>query len=136
MSTSRKDRPTRIPFALVCLLLSTACARPVARTPFPAAPTAPEGLKVHVVNDYTLDARIYLVRGTTRIPLGTVGSAERRTFRISTAELGHRGDVRLLADPVGEAVPYATDVIQVAPGQRVEWRLAHALNYSSVVVRW
>jgi hypothetical protein len=116
--------------------LLSGCVPPAASDPYRVAPSGAESLMVEVYNDHVMDMRVYLVRGGTPIPLGSVGSAERRVFRISSAELGHTGYIRLMADPLGSRETYTSDVIQVVAGQRVEWRLAHALALSSVTVRW
>jgi len=122
--------------ALALLALSAACAPPPAPSPFRPVPTNASGLTVEVSDDHVLDMRIYLVRGTVPIPLGSVGSGERRVFSVSAAELGQAGAIRLMADPLGSQDRFTTDLIQVAPGQRVVWRLAHRLSLSSVTVRW
>ncbi len=117
--------------------LLTACASANAPSPFERVSPEAEGLGITVVNDHVMDMRIYLLRGTVPIPVGSVGSAERRDFRLSPSELGHMGDIRLMAEPVGGLEqPYLSEVIQVAPGQRLEWHLAHRLSLSSVTIRW
>lgn len=136
MSTLAHARPCVAALSLALSLVLKGCVPAPAADPYRPAPAVGEGLTVAVTNDHVLDMRIYLVRGSVPIPLGSVGSAEHRVFRISPAELGHMGDIRLMADPLGRREPYVSDPIQVAPGQRVEWRLAHRLGLSSVTLRW
>jgi len=120
---------------LAVAALLDACASAPTPDPFRRTSPAAQGLSITVENDNVLDVRIYLLRGSVPIPIGSVGSAERRVFRLSSAELGHMGDIRLMADPLGSEERYVTNVIQVAPGQRLEWRIAHRLSLSSVTVR-
>jgi hypothetical protein len=120
----------------LALLAGSACAPRAAHDPFRPTPTGSGGITVEVVDDHVLDMRVYLVRGVTPIPLGSVGSGERRVFRVSAAELGQSGAIQLMADPLGSQDRFVTEPIQVAPGQRVAWRLAHRLSLSSVTVRW
>lgn len=128
----------RIRRGALYLLLSavSACAPKAAPDPFRPVPAGSVGITVEVVDDHVQDMRVYLVRGSTPIPLGSVGSGERRVFRVSPAELGQSGAIRLMADPLGSQDRFVTEPIQVAPGQRVIWRLAHRLSLSSVTVRW
>jgi len=129
-------RGSRAAFALVLLALSAACAPRATPDPFRPPPANAEGLTVEVADDHVLDMRVYLVRGVTPIPLGAVGSGEHRVFHVSAAELGQSGEIRLMADPLGSQDRFVTEPIQISPGQRVVWRLAHRLSLSSVTVRW
>jgi len=113
-----------------------ACASAPSHDPFGETAPAASGLVIAVENDNVLDVRVYVLRGNVPIPVGSVGSAERRVFRLSPAELGHMGALRLIAEPLGSRERYVSDVIQVAPGERVEWHLAHRLSLSSVTVRF
>ena len=92
---------------------------------------APGGAVLTVTNGHVQDMRIYLLRGATRIPLGSVSSAEHRTFALPTSMIGHMGEIRLMADPLGDRSTYESGVIPVGPGDRVEWRLAPSLSLSS-----
>jgi len=123
-------------FVLVLLAFSAGCASPATPSPFRPPPANAEGLTVEVSDDHVLDMRVYLVRGVTPIPLGSVGSGEHRVFHVSAAELGQSGEIRLMADPLGSQDRFVTEPIGVSPGQRVVWRLAHRLSLSSVTVRW
>ena len=133
-----RSRARRIAAAAFCgaSMLVSACASAHAPDPFQGSAAPRRGLEITVVNDNVVDMRIYLLRGSVPIPIGSVGSAERRGFRISPAELGSIGGIRLKADPLaGLGQPYVSEVIQVAPGQHLEWHLAHRLALSSVTVR-
>jgi len=129
-------RGSRTAVALLLLALSAACAPRTAPSPFRTRPANAEGVTVEVSDDHVLDMRVYLIRGVTPVPLGSVGSGERRVFHVSAAELGQSGEIRLMADPLGSQDRFVTEPISVSPGQRVVWRLAHRLSLSSVTVRW
>ena len=95
----------------------------------------PGGVLLTVTNSHVQDMRIYLLRGTTRIPLGSVSTGERRTFTLPTAMIGHGGAIRLGADPLGDRHMHESEVIPVGLGDQVEWRLAPSLSLSSFWVR-
>jgi len=81
------------------------------------------------------DMRIYLIRGSAPIALGSVGTMEQRTFALPTAVLGHSGTIRLMADPLGSRATFTSDYIPAAPGDHVRWILAPSLTLSRISVR-
>ena len=95
----------------------------------------PGGVLVSVENHHVLDVRIYVVRGTTLIPLGTVGTLERRTFALPSGLAGGFGTLRLAADPVGSAEMHGSPEIAADVGDHVEWRLEANLRMSRFDVR-
>lgn len=95
----------------------------------------PGGALITVENRHVLDMRVYLVRGSNPLPLGTVGTLERRTFPIPTAMLGHQGFVRLMADPVGSRDTHTSDWIPATPGDHLRWTLEPSLTLSTFSVR-
>lgn len=96
---------------------------------------APGGVSLIVTNGHVQDMRIYLLRGATRIPLGSLSTGERRAFALPTAMIGHTGVIRLGADPLGSRDMYESELIPVGLGEQVEWRLAPSLGLSSYSVR-
>jgi hypothetical protein len=84
---------------------------------------------------HVLDMRVYLLRGATQMPLGSVGTLEKRTFAVPSSMVGHDGTVRLVADPMGSRQTYVSDYIQAALGDRVTWSLAPNLKLSQYSVR-
>jgi hypothetical protein len=133
-----RDRVVRRASALA-LTLSTltlwACAYPQAGPFGSRAAPPPGGALVTVENQHVLDMRVYLIRGVTPIALGSVGTLERRTFKLSTSMIGHGGTIRLRADPLGSRVTFTSDVIPAAPGDHVSWTLAPSLTLSYFSVR-
>jgi hypothetical protein len=88
-----------------------------------------------VENQHLQEMRVYLIRGSTPIALGSVGTMERRTFTLPTALLGHGGVLRLMADPLGSRATFTSDWIPAAPGDHVRWTLAPSLKLSTHSVR-
>lgn len=86
-------------------------------------------------NRHVQDMRVYLIRGYTPIPLGSVGTLERRTFTLPTSMIGHGGTIQLMADPLGSRRTYTSDPIHAVPGDHVRWTLAPSLALSSFSVR-
>lgn len=95
----------------------------------------PGGALVTVENRHVLDMRVYLIRGSTPIPLGSVSTLERRTFVVPSSLLGHSGTLRLMADPLGSTATFTSDWIPAAPGDWVEWKLEPNLRLSHFSVR-
>lgn len=95
----------------------------------------PGGALITVTNGHVQDMRVYLIRGSTPIPLGSVSTLERRTFAVPTSQLGHTGTVRLMVDPLGSRQTFTSDWIPAVAGDHVEWSLAPNLKLSRVSVR-
>lgn len=114
-------------------LLATGCAsageRP-ARSGFDDGNTT-----IRVTNNNWSDMTIYLVRHGTRQRLGMVTSQGVGIFRVPAHAVESASDVRLIADPIGSSVTYASEPIMISPGQEMEWRLENAINLSSFWVR-
>lgn len=124
--------------ALAAILLSLplgACMSSQLGAHKPLDRPTPGGALVTVQNQNVLDVRVYLIRGSTPIPLGSVGTLERRTFVIPSSQLGHSGSLRLMADPLGSTQTFVSDWISAVPGDLVEWRLEPNLKLSRVSVR-
>lgn len=136
--THTKPRPC---LSTILVLLATslplgACMSSQLGANVPSSDVAtPRGILLTVENQHPQDIRVYLIRGETPIPLGSVRTLERRTFAVSTAILGHSGAVRLIADPLGSTQRHASVPIPAAAGDRVEWRLESNLKLSSFTVR-
>ena len=96
---------------------------------------APRGALLTVENQHVQDMRVYLVRGSTPIALGSVSTMERRTFTIPTSVLGNSGSIRLMADPLGSRGTFTSDFIPANPGDHVRWTLAPSLALSRFTVR-
>lgn len=112
------------------LLLAAACAHRAA--PEPVAPDARSML--HVVNHHWLDVNIIVEHDGQRSRLGTVTATSAKDFVFPRGMIGSMGEVRLIADPVGESGSIITDRIVVKPGTEVSWTLESSLQRSSLAV--
>lgn len=88
---------------------------------------------ITVRNDNWLDVAVYLVRGTSRLRIGTVSSTTSRTFRIPLEGIGTT-PLQVLADPIGENRQYVTDPVVLSPGQRLEVKVGSPLSFSSFAI--
>lgn len=121
---------------LLSLLFGSACAAgPRADGSTPPGGDASAALTLEVENGFFYDVRVYLVRGSSPIPLGVVGSATTRRFRLDRARLGTSGRLRLLADPFGGSPAFLADPVELPAEGVLVWRLAHRLGFSTFDVR-
>lgn len=115
---------------LPALVLVSACGRHHASGP--PAPLVPAVL--HVENHHWLDVDLYVLHDGQRGHLGTVTATSTKVFTIPRSMIGSMGEVRLIADPVGERGTLTTDIIVVKPGTQVYWTLESSLDRSSLSV--
>lgn len=97
-----------------------------------AAPREARAVALHVINGHAVDVRVFLVQGSTRLRLGTVGSFEQRTFGIGTAQLGGGGWATLAVQPLGERHAIVLEPIDVRGGDALELRVVNRLNLSTL----
>jgi hypothetical protein len=90
---------------------------------------------LQVSNNNWSDMTVYLVRGTMRQRLGTVGSLTTSRFKLPEHIFTSPDPVRLVADPIGGARTYTSPPVLIGPGQTVEWRLENNVALSSYFVR-
>lgn len=112
-------------------LLATACS-PGTRSPYTPAPAS--SVDVVVDNQFVEDVHVYLLRGEGKILLGTVGSFERRTFRVGQALLPLLEPLRLRVRSLG-GQSFTAEPVLADRGDRVLWRLGPRLELSSMLVR-
>ena len=93
----------------------------------------PEPALVHVENRTWSDLTIYLLRSSTRIRLGFVTSMDTVTFTLRD-EWVRGGSLRLIADPIGELAEFASDPLNLRPGDWVEWRVENTRSQSGIGV--
>ena len=92
-------------------------------------------LTLSVVNRNFEDVRVYMLRETVSIPLGTVESMGSRVFKISATKLGVRRVLSLMMVTSPSRTGITMIPVDVEPGQVVEARLGTFLNNSNVFVR-
>lgn len=66
---------------------------------------------VTVENQNWSDMVVYVTQGGMRMRLGMVTSMRSATFRLPAMFLGHSGDIRLVADPIGSSEYFVSEVI-------------------------
>jgi hypothetical protein len=86
-----------------------------------------------VTNQNWLDVDVFVVRGGNRIRIGEVSGNGSATLSIPSS-LVVNGQVQLLADPVGSNDTYTTDMISVAPDEKVQLTVAPRMRMSSFAV--
>ena len=117
-------------------VVTAGCARhkPAAESTAPA-PVARAPILLHVINSNWSDVRIYLVRGTMRMRLGTVSTNSTVDFTIPADYLSGASSVTLVADPVAGRTPWSTPLPGVTEGDEFELVVENFLQYSHLVVR-
>lgn len=100
-----------------------------------ASPAHPGSVTVYVSNDHSADVRVYLVRESTRIKIGTVGSNSARRFVITSAEAGTSGMLQLLAEALGSRAVAAPEALDIVPGDEVDFHIESNLKYSRLLTR-
>lgn len=115
---------------LPSLALATACGHH--RASGPLAPVEPAVL--HIENHHWLDVDVFVLHDGQRSHLGSVSATSTSVFTLPRSMIGSMGEVRLIADPVGERGTLTTDIIVVKPGTQVYWTLESSLDRSSLAV--
>jgi predicted small lipoprotein YifL len=121
--------------ALAGLMLLAALGACRSKGPTPSTVPDPNSrVQVEVENHYMGDVVIYLVHGSDRQRLGMVTALSSAEFSFPWRRLGASANNRLLAYPIAGASAYASDPLQVQPGQWIKWTLESDLNRSSMAV--
>lgn len=124
-------RKMRHHFALLgAALLLSACASGANRASTRASPPP---ILLTVTNQNWLDVDVFALRGSTRYRLGAVGGNSSATLRIPSS-LAARGEVQLMADPIGSNDVYVSDLIPIAPDQGLQLTLAPRMRMSTYAV--
>ena len=135
-SPMTKARLLTIAWCVAQSLTTGGCAHhtPPDQTATPATESqAPTTLLV--TNSNWSDVRIYLVRGTVWMRLGTVTTNSTTEFTIPGDFLSGASTVTLVADPVGAHKPWSTPLPTIAEGDAFELVVENFLQYSHLVVR-
>ena len=91
-----------------------------------------QGVTLSVVNRNYEDVRVYLLRGSTQVPVGTVAGMQSRSFRISPAEIGGSRVLRLSLVATASRDRIAMIPVDVEPGYAVEAWIATKLRHSNI----
>jgi hypothetical protein len=133
-SPIRFVRLLAIAWGAVHPLASTGCARHKTDATAPAPePRLPVALRV--TNSNWSDVRIYVVRGSLSLRLGTVTTNSTVDFMIPADFLSGAGTVTLVADPVAGRGHWATSLPAISAGDEFELVVENFLQYSHLVVR-
>ena len=138
-SPIRLARLLAIAWCAVYPLATTGCARhkpdaaAAASPPPPAEPRLPVALRV--TNSNWSDVRIYVVRGTMWMRLGTVTTNSTVDFQIPADFLSGAGGASIVADPVAGRARWSTPLPAISEGDEFEVVIENFLQYSHLVVR-
>jgi hypothetical protein len=116
---------------LSAVVLLSACASGANRGV--SSELASKSVSLTVTNQNWLDVNIFAVRGGSRYRLGAVGGNSSATLHIPPGAMV-RGEVQLMADAIGSSDIYLTDVISVAPDERLQLTVAPRMRMSSYAV--
>ncbi len=119
----------------LALLLSAGACAPIGRKAAPGALQLqrPE-TTVRVTNNNWATVVVYLVGSGAPARLGMVTSMRTEVLRVPRSLVSNPGSVRLMVDPVGSRHTYTSPVIQVGPGQQIEFNIENHLAISSIAV--
>lgn len=89
-------------------------------------------VSLQVYNGNATDVRIYLVRGSTWVKVGTVGGFTVRRFMLSPAETGGFGTLTLAVETFGSRERHVAELLDFEPGQEIEWWIEGRLGLSTL----
>jgi hypothetical protein len=99
-----------------------------------APPPSPETITIRIVNHNWADMRVYLERGGVRDLLGVVTAGTSADFPAPRDLTAAAGDLRLVGDPVGSRLVFASEPFRVDPGRTVEWTIRVRPAYSGITI--
>jgi hypothetical protein len=88
---------------------------------------------VIVRNQNPLDVAVYLLRGGTRLRIGTVTSFNEARIKIPPFA-AIDGSTRLLIDPIGSDDVFVTDALRLASDQHAEVTVGRLLQMSTMAI--
>jgi hypothetical protein len=94
---------------------------------------AKKPIRLYVQNNNWLDVNVYAVRGSARFRLGSVGSHAGQFFELPSHVTGNGFSVQLQVSPIGQRAS-VTEIVQISPGDIVEWQIQNSLTLSSLSV--
>jgi hypothetical protein len=109
------------------------CTAVNARHDFDRTPQAGTEL---VIRNQTFDQlAIYLVRGGTRIRIGSVPGFSTHTLRLSRTLAGQGSDLRLVARPLGSRYTIGSDEFGIIDGASLAWTVGTSAASTFLVQR-
>ena len=119
-------------FAVAAFVILGACAPATEQTRGQHA--ANSGTTLMVQNENWNDVTIYLLRGTTRMRIGSVVAMGKAEFKLPAAYVVGVSDVTLQAAPVGSNESYISPAIMIFPGAQLALTVGSALRLSNFAV--
>jgi hypothetical protein len=129
---TRLTRLTRLVVALGVTTVIAACSHN--KQPDDEISYRPDPIPVHVRNENYLDMNVAVIAGSATRRLGTVSGNSEADFKIDWSAAGNGQGVQLTATPIGGRGSTGTGLLNVAPGQIIEFRIGSVLRQSTVSV--
>ena len=91
-------------------------------------------IPLKVTNHNWLDVTIYVLHDGQRTRIGSVTGSSTQDFTLPRRLLGQSHELALLGEAIGSPDFARTEVLNIQPGQYIEWTLETDLRRSSVGV--
>ena len=91
-------------------------------------------IPLRVTNHNWLDVTIYVLHDGQRTRIGSVTGSSTQDFTLPRRLLGQSHELALLGEAIGSPDFARTEVLNIQPGQYIEWTLETDLRRSSVGV--
>src|SRR5881397_183992 len=91
-------------------------------------------ITLDVINHNWLDVTVYVLHDGQRTRIGTVTGSSTQDFTLPRWLLGQSHELALLGEAIGSPDFARTEVLNIQPGQYIEWTLETDLRRSSVGV--
>jgi hypothetical protein len=92
-----------------------------------------DGFSLVLTNHHLLDVNIFIQHDGQADRVAMVNASTSRTLVLPLYMLGQSGNIRLIAEPIGDDTRYTTDILTVQPGQMVLLNVENPIprsNYS------
>jgi hypothetical protein len=93
-----------------------------------------QDVTIRIINRNWADMRVYLERDGVRDLLGVVTSGKSADFPAPRDLTTAAGSLRLIGDPVGSRLVFASESCGGDPGQTVEWTIRVRPAYSGITI--
>jgi hypothetical protein len=118
---------------VVSLALILACAGP--RQNIDPSPPEANGFSLILNSRHLLDVNIFVQHDGQADRVATVPSSSSKAVVLPLWMLGQSKAIRIIAEPIGDASRYTTDLLTVQPGQIVELNVESLLARSSYTIQ-
>jgi hypothetical protein len=118
---------------VVSLALILACAGP--RQNIDPSPPEANGFSLILNSRHLLDVNIFVQHDGQADRVATVPASSSKAVVLPLWMLGQSKAIRIIAEPIGDASRYTTDLLTVQPGQIVELNVESLLARSSYTIQ-